>query len=278
MFDQAAQTEIIRIANSLGAPPAALLAVAEVESGGQTTALVDGAPMPLIRWEGHYFWRHLPASLRSDAVRKGLAAQASGVVKNPKTQQARYNLLGRARAIHDDAALMSCSWGLGQVMGANFADLGYPSVSALVAEATSGVVGQVALMAKFIRRNKLIDELQRLDFTAFARAYNGPNFGDYDEKMRRAHRRWASAQGLATPAAAPPVAEQAFRLSLGDRGQLVIDLQVKLRRAGHFLHADGDYGPATRSAVAAFQRDNDLPETGVADLATLAKLDARLGV
>jgi len=44
-----------------------------------------------------------------------------------------------------------------------------------------------------------------------------------------------------------------------------------VQRALH-VPADGDDGPVTRRAVRRFQRKHDLPVTGVADAATLAKL------
>ena len=57
-------------------------------------------------------------------------------------------------------------------------------------------------------------------------------------------------------------------------GKPVRSLQTMLRTIGKLDHAiptvvpDGVYGPATQSAVAAFQRQNGLPCTGVADYDT----------
>lgn len=120
MFDDVTKSAIGLIARDLGVEEAALLAVAEVESAGKAFADVDGKPMPLIRWECHYFYKLLPDSLRARAVAENLANAKSGAIPNPKGQQARYDLLARAKAIHPDAAMSSCSWGLGQVMGAHW--------------------------------------------------------------------------------------------------------------------------------------------------------------
>ena len=48
-----------------GVAPAALLAVALVETRGVPFVEVKGAKQPLIRFEGHYFDRLLPEALRS---------------------------------------------------------------------------------------------------------------------------------------------------------------------------------------------------------------------
>ena len=104
MFDAAARRAIARTARDLGIEPAALLAVAEVESGGRATARVNGRDEPLIRFEGHYFHRLLPPGRRARAVAAGLADRRAGAVRNPRTQKARWKLLDRARRIDRAAA------------------------------------------------------------------------------------------------------------------------------------------------------------------------------
>lgn len=80
------------------------------------------------------------------------------------------------------------------------------------------------------------------------------------------------------PADRPPErdddAEALEGLSFGVGGARVRALQTALREAGYPLGApDGDFGSLTRAAVFAFQADNGLAVTGVADAATLAALD-----
>ena len=53
MFSSEILAEITEAANRLAIEPAALLAVAEVESGGVAFAIIDGRREPLIRFEGH---------------------------------------------------------------------------------------------------------------------------------------------------------------------------------------------------------------------------------
>jgi len=203
MFTQETISEIAAVARKLGIEPAALLAVAEVESGGQAFVTVEGRLEPLIRFEGHYFDQRLALAKRDAARRDGLASPIAGAVVNPRAQAARWKLLSRAAAIDRKAALESVSWGLGQVMGAHWAWLGYASVEALAGEARDSIAGQARLMARYIGKAGLRTALAARDWHAFARGYNGPayrRFG-YHTKMAAAYKRHA---GTHAPKALPP--------------------------------------------------------------------------
>ncbi|QND24504.1 DUF3380 domain-containing protein (plasmid) [Rhizobium leguminosarum bv. viciae] len=265
MFDEGAEQKIGALAAKMRVEPAALLAVAEVESAGKAFDTVDGKQMPLIRWEGHYFYRLLPQSLKKTALTKGLAHPNAGGVPNPKSQQARYNLLERAKQIDEVAAMSSCSWGLGQVMGAHWSWLEYPSVQSLVEEACSGIVGQVQLMSKFIEHSKLIDELQDRDWAGFARQYNGPSYKkmSYDTKMAAAYTRHKAA-GPSTKTDLESEEDTPTVLRVGMSGVEISQLQEQLRKLGYTVNVDGDFGPATKQAVKKFQEDHSLLADGIA--------------
>jgi hypothetical protein len=255
---------VTRIAAELGVEAAALMAVVEVESGGKLFARVDGRDEPLIRFEGHYFYRLLPALKRNRAIVAGLAHAVAGRVRNPLTQARRWKLLARAGAIDRDAAYCSVSWGAGQVMGAHWRWLGYASVEALASEARSGAEGQVRLFTRFIDKAGLKDRLIEHDWAGFARAYNGPQFArhGYDHKMATAHAR-ISGKAKAVGRHAPAL------LAMGARGDAVEALQRDLRRLGYPLMADGDFGPATRQALQSFQQSTGAKPDGVFGPATL---------
>jgi hypothetical protein len=207
-------------------------------------------------------------------------------------------MLARARKIHEEAALSSCSWGLGQVMGSHWKALGFSSPQQMVKAACSGVGGQVELMARFIKANDLTGSLKRKDWASFARAYNGPGYraNRYDEKMASAYRRYLrnapAARGSAisvfggapvaafvTPSTSASIAPEAPRqeddpahLRVGSTGERVRELQEALRRAGHFVYVDGNYGAATRKAVAEFQKKMGIKEDGFVGAQTRAAL------
>lgn len=268
MFDANARDAISRIARNIGVEAAALLAVADVESAGKPFAMVNGRPMPLIRWEGHYFYRLLPPDLKNAGVQAGLAHPAAGRIPNPPSQSARYAMLERGKAIHEEAALSSCSWGLGQVMGAHWRTLGYPSVQQFVAVACSGIEGQTEVMSRFISKNGLTRHLKNKDWVAFARSYNGPAYkmNRYDTAMGRAYIRYLN--GAPPPEINAPVlveytpslseytpaAETQFSMQMGATGPAVRELQEAIRRAGIFVYVDGHFGATTQKALMEYQR------------------------
>lgn len=245
---------------------AALLAVAEVEAAGKVTASVNGRQEPLIRWEGHYFDKRLKGIAREHARAKGLAHPKAGGVKNPKAQRSRWKILREAMAIDSRAALESISIGIGQVMGAHWKTLGYASPEAMFDKAREGAAGQLELMVRYIEKFGLVDELQRLDFTAFARGYNGPAFkkNAYHTKMAKAYARISGN---------PATSAATGMLRMGSKGARVRELQALLTRAGHPVKVDGDFGTATKEAVKAFQRKQKIKVDGVVGPETVRRLE-----
>ena len=120
MFDENLSSAIEKIASELNIEPATLKAVVQVESAGRLSVSIAGRAEPLIRFEGHYFYKLLPLAKRNMAVAQGLASARAGTVKNPLTQKGRWQMLRCAMKINRAAALESVSWGLGQVMGSHW--------------------------------------------------------------------------------------------------------------------------------------------------------------
>lgn len=255
MLSETDRNAIAHAAAEAGIEPAALAAVVTVESGGRAFARVGGRLEPLIRWEGHYFDRLCAPSVRQAARRAGLASPRAGAVSNPSSQAARWAMLRRAEALDRDAARQSASWGVGQVMGAHWQALGYGNVDALVTEARNGLAGQVRLMLRFIRWAGLLPALAAGDWPRFARGYNGPAYrrNGYEAKLRKAH---AACRELAGNRPAP-------LLRRGACGPAVRALQKDLLAAGADIAADGVFGPATETALVAFQRGHGLVADGV---------------
>lgn len=267
MLDTKVMQAIETVTRQLKLETAALAAVAHIESGLRTHAMVNGKAEPLIRFEGHYFDRRLSGETRDRARRQGLASPTAGTIANPRAQAARWALLTRAAAIDRKAAYESVSWGIGQVMGAHWAWLGYASVDALVEEARSGVKGQLRLMARYIERAGLAGALRARDWERFAHGYNGPAFrkNGYHLKLEKAYHRYAARASTSTP---PHV------LRIGAAGEAVRSLQTALSQHGYPIRVDGLYGPATENAVRSFQAHNRLLVDGIAGPATMATLHA----
>lgn len=256
MFDQKTYQTISTIAITRDIQPPALAAVVEIESSGVAFAKVDGRDVPLIRIEGHYFDRLVPAKKQQVARTAGLASPKVGAVKNPKSQADRYRMFQRMCDIDRDAAIMSCSWGVGQVMGVHWSKLGFSSANDFRMFVMTGLKNQVEIMVRFIEYSGLLDELKRQDWAGFARVYNGPGYKSnaYDTKMAKAYARYGGMDNV-SPATG--------MLRSGSSGAGVREVQTLLQRAGYPVAVDGDFGPATKKAVIAFQRDRDLETDGV---------------
>lgn len=267
MFDTTTKSIIALLARKMGCEAAIFEAVCIVESAGQVFADSAAGKQPLIRFEGHYFHRRLKGDELAEAIAVGLADPRAGAVKNPASQAARWKMLNRAVAINAVAALESVSWGIGQVMGAHWQVLGFASVAELVNVARSGAGGQLDLMARYIEKFGLVDELRRKDFAAFTRGYNGKGgiAAGYHTKMANAYMQLTGDK---------PVSKATGMLRMGSTGARVRELQALLVRAGHPIKVDGDYGRATRDAVKTFQGMNGLEVDGVAGPETMAALDS----
>lgn len=246
----------------------ALLAIIEVESNGIKYALVNGVNEPIIRYEGHYFDRLCDPSVREKARLAKVSSPKVGEIKNPSKQSDRWALVEKAAKFDRTAAYESCSYGVGQVMGSNWKNLKYRSVTSLVNKARIGLAEQVELMLQFIIFNKLDDELRNLDWSGFARGYNGSGYkkNNYHIKMEKAYK---ANGGIGNTAKAVK-----GNLRLGSIGAGVREVQSLLVLAGYSLKVDGDFGTATKDAVKDFQSKNNLTVDGIVGKKTQAALSS----
>lgn len=264
MFSHSTIDEIEAVALEYDLDAAALLAVAEVESGGKAFAFVAGRKEPLIRFEGHYFDRLITGSKRQEARNSGLAAAEAGVVKNPRSQAERWVLFDKALQLDRNAAIQSVSWGIGQVMGSHWKNLGYASPGDLMREARQSVAGQVRLMVHYVRHAGLTSHLHARDWVGFARRYNGPGFrkNNYDLRMAAAYARHRNQRLLNGNPAQPPRKEYLAMMRVNDPNE-VRNMQKLLREAGFLTGVDGVFGVETDAALRAFQAHAALDVDGI---------------
>jgi hypothetical protein len=184
--------DIEQIATELGVESAAFRAVIAVEAAGSG---FDKAGRPKALFERHHFYKHLKDApgLLANAEAEGLAYPKWGTNPYPKGSDAVYAEIERACAIDEEAALLSTSWGLGQIMGSNFKLAGCQSVEQMVEQACESEASQLRQMASFIRSAGLQDELKNKDWAKFARGYNGPGYAKnaYDTKLAAAYEKFA---------------------------------------------------------------------------------------
>lgn len=191
--------DVEMVAGYLGCEIAVLRAVMQVESSGKAFHS-DGRP--IILNEPHVFYRELGVGARRDrAVTAGLAYRTWKTKPYPRTQAERYAWLDQAMAIDRNAALRSCSWGLGQVMGFNHKTCGFDSAEAFVKAMTHSEAAQLFVIARFIVGNRLQKHLRAKDWAQFARGYNGSGYAThgYHTKLARAYKARPASERVVPP-------------------------------------------------------------------------------
>jgi hypothetical protein len=139
----------------------------------------------IIRFENHKFWKYW-GKTNPDRFERHFTYKAGQVWKGHKwrkapdhawqafhgRQHAEWEVLTFARAIENDAALMSISMGAPQIMGFNYRAVGYRNVQEMFDTFAEGIEAHIEGMFEFMSP-AMVRHLQRRDFTAFAGLYNG---------------------------------------------------------------------------------------------------------
>ena len=232
-------------AKRLGVPAADVWAVFSVET--QSCGFLPSRRPPIL-YERHLFSRLTDRKFDD------------GDISSPKSGgygalgEYQYARLEKAAALDANAALMSCSWGLGQVLGSNHSMIGFSDVGAMVAAMCESEDAQILAFAEFLKASRLDIALRAHDWPAFARGYNGPDFArnGYDQRLAAACKRF-SAESI------PDLSVRAAQLYLTfaglDPGPI-----------------DGTVGSRTKLALQTFQSQHGLPVTGLPDPATTQAL------
>jgi len=147
--------------------PKVLRALIKVESAGAGFSS-DGRP--LISFEPFWFSRLTEG--RFDASHPAIS-QPSNRAYLVGNQATRWNRLAEAYALDPAAALGAASWGAFQLPGRYYDDAGYPNVFAFVRDLTRSETRQLAAFEAYARSKELLDELQRRDWTEFAKTFEG---------------------------------------------------------------------------------------------------------
>lgn len=193
--------DLPRIGAMIGVGEDPLHALIEVETSGSG---FDREGRIKMLFEPHKFYKHLrhdPAK-RDQAVRAGLAYRNWGQQKYPKDSYPRFE---RALEIDPHAAWLSASWGMGQIMGENYALAGYNSVEDMVQAFAEDEDNHLEAMVNFVRSSGIDDDLRRIenkirrkqsitisDVVPIVRTYNGSGYArnQYDTRFLRALNRW----------------------------------------------------------------------------------------
>lgn len=242
-----------------------IAALVEVESNGidHWVVTLNGktAKLPVIRFEGHYFYKRLSGAELKTAIAQGLANPKVGGVKNPTSSQGRYNLLERAMKVNREAALESISIGVGQVMGANWKMLGFKSASDMFVSVCKDptVAHQIDLMCRFIVANATLKKaVQRKDCATIALYYNGKAYKKYgyDKKLEAALIKQRRLHHVPTPVApAQPSVDVSDGAGVVPDSEWLKDIHdlgykdVNSFQQENGLVPDGKIGPVTIDAI-----------------------------
>lgn len=247
-----------RAATRLNVPVANIMAMAAVESAGETFWLLDGKPVVPVRFEAHWFGKL--TSYRFNDSHPDLSCVSWHPELADRTRAGAWDQVNRARAIDRDAANQATSWGAFQVMGMHWKRLGYPAVQAFIDSMSDyGDDGQMDAFARFIEADHALRASLAIGaWLDVEQRYNGGGYGGaYAAKLRAAADIYAGQDAPAAPRA----------LRKGDRGADVVALQTALG-----VRPDGDFGPATDAAVRLFQADRGLVVDGMVGAMTRAAL------
>jgi hypothetical protein len=133
----------------------------------------------MIRFEKHVFIKYLKkAKATQQLIRKAENLRGSG-----------WDTYQAALKIEPTFAKLATSFGMFQLMGFNYAVVGYETVDEFVAAMEESVENQVVAFCIFVMANHLQNAVKNKKFADFATKYNGPNYlmNHYDTKLEDAY-------------------------------------------------------------------------------------------
>jgi hypothetical protein len=186
------------MAGNIGIDPAVAVATLAVESGGRSAGQ-DGRL--LIRFENHIFYKYWGAAHDAE-FRQHFTFDPNVTWKGHNwrptvnepwrashvdIQSVEWDAFGFACGLDDNAARLSISMGITQVMGFNHDTIGYATPAAMFDAFSRSPRYQVLGFFDFVRKNGAIPALQNADYSRFALIYNGAGQVDaYARQIRDA--------------------------------------------------------------------------------------------
>lgn len=183
---------ITALSEQLKIDPAVAVAVLAVESGGRGFSTgPTGAPRMIIRFENHVFFDYWGKKnpdvfnqlFHFNANKRWTEHQWRPAADQPwrdfhGTQNGEWDAFSFARTLNDTSAKLCISMGGPQIMGFNYASVGYESVNEMFEAFSANERDQVIGFFDFVQgpssNSRRVLALQAQDFNAFASLYNGP--------------------------------------------------------------------------------------------------------
>lgn len=186
------EKDICDQADALGFKRALYFAIREVEA--KSAGFFDDGRC-VILYERHKFFEYYSAkhgrgvALKLEAEHPTLCNRKSGGYLLGARE---YTRLDAASKIDPEIAILSTSWGFGQVMGFNWQLAGAKDPFDLRTRSEINEYEQLGFMSGFLRKcagGALLNACKRLDFASIAKYYNGSNYriNKYDERIANAY-------------------------------------------------------------------------------------------
>ena len=186
------------IGRALQVPPAHIYAIATVESQGEFEI---GGGKIIILLERHWVYKLSVRKFgrtRANRFAKLYPDICNRVSGGYGKYRDQYNRLAKTiKYVDKEVAHQATSFGAYQIMGFNFKDAGYHSATGMAkAYHDDPMVAQVESFMMFLtnyKHGRALTALQRGDFHAFAKLYNGPTYkkNRYAVRIKAAVRNYA---------------------------------------------------------------------------------------
>ncbi len=187
--------DISRVAASLSLSPREVWSVASVESNGY--GFIPGDGRPELLFEAHQF--HNLTNGDWDASHPNISSPIWDASIYGAAGTHQYDRLAEAMALNREAAMMSATWGMFQVLGSNYRLVGFPDIDSFVAAMCASEAAHLEAFAAYCVSRDLVRYLAAHDWANFKLGYNGPGADDYAAKLEAAY-----ADVLYPPAGVPP--------------------------------------------------------------------------
>lgn len=175
-------------ANIIGAEPAKIKAVADVESRGSGFLEDD---RPKILFEAHWFGKFTGGKYNDSHPNISSPRWDRSLYKGGAAEHGR---IQKAMELNREAALKSASWGKFQIMGFNWEKCAYKDLQAFIDGMWRSEGEHLRAFTHFIQSEGLDEALREGDWHSFARGYNGPQYqkNNYAERMKAAYENYKS--------------------------------------------------------------------------------------
>lgn len=199
--------DLPRIGYHIGVGEDELHAFMDVEAAGSG---FDANGRPKMLFEPHKFYAALRGDQRAAAVKQGLAYPKWGEKPYPSDS---YPRMAKAMAINETAALSSASWGLTQILGTYFKDVGFATVQDMVQAFMDSEAEHLEATVTLLKLWQVDDDLRAHRWATVARTWNGAGYAKnrYDTKLAASFAKWQKIKDTkwspadSVPVPAPPV-------------------------------------------------------------------------